>query len=105
MNVTVPNTTQPLPTISNSIPLSKWEIQGRALKAQKLITMEMWEQIPPAHIKEMLYKDMLEVLMKSDCIEYTMQKDPTQMNMVRINARIFVTPDDQVRILRVNGVI
>lgn len=98
-------TPYPPPTINGSIPLSKWEIKGKPIKVEKLITQEMYQQIPHDEIKKMLYKDLLDSLIAANCIEYTMVKDPQQRDMVHIRGRIFVTPDDQVRILRVNGVI
>jgi hypothetical protein len=103
MNVTVPNPTQKPPTIDVSVPLSKWEIKGEGLKCETLITLQEWETYPAEWVKKKMLHMMLDEMMKKHFMEFTMEKQG--LDMVRVRARIFVTPDTQVRILRVNGVI
>lgn len=105
MNVTVPVLTQPPPTISNSIPLSKWEIKGECLTIKKTIPLQMWQDLPHEVIKRDMVKLIVEELLRNNYIEFTFQVEPNTPDMADIKARIFVTPDSQVRILRVNGVI
>jgi hypothetical protein len=106
MNFTVPNPTlYPAPTISGSIPLNQYPIKGDCFKVSKIITLEMWQDLPHDVIKMDMVKLLVQELMKNNHIEFTSQVEPHSPNMVELRARIFVTPDDQVRILRVNGVI
>lgn len=98
-------TPYPAPTINGSIPISKWEIKGECFKVQKTITLQMWQDLPHDVIKMDMVKLLVQELMKANCIEFTSQVEPHSPDMVELRARIFVTPDSQVRILRVNGVI
>ena len=61
--------------------------------------------MPKNQIKKMMITDMVEQMLKSDCIEFTMSQTNPVDQMVRVRARVFVTPDDKVRLLRENGVI
>lgn len=70
------------------------------LKCESMITMEEWERQPAEWVKQKMIRLMVDEMMKEHCIEFTMEKEHREMNMVRVRARIFVTPDDQVRILR-----
>lgn len=93
-------------TVNGSIPPPKDHlIQGEMFNVQKFITQEVFEMTPPQHLKEMMLADLLQEMMKSKHIEFTMMKDPHTVDMVRMRARVFVTPDRQVRLLRENGVI
>ena len=99
----------PYPPISvssgTSMPNREYGIQGKMLKCESRITMEQWEKYPTEWVKRKMLELMLEEMLKENCIEFTMMKDPGLMDMVSVRARIFVTPDEQVRTLRVNGVL
>ena len=99
-----PVTTHTATASNTSYTPKKYPIQGEMLVVKQVITMEMWEQIPPEVIKKDMMSKLVEELMKSKHIEFTMTKDTLSHDMVRIAARIFVTPDSQVRLLRENGV-
>ena len=98
-------TPYPAPTIGNSIPISKWEIKGQCFMAKKTIPLQMWQDLPHDVIKRDMVRLIVEELLRNDCIEFTSQVEPNTPDMVDLRARVFVTPDDQVRILRINGVI
>jgi hypothetical protein len=50
-------------------------------------------------IKIQLIQDLLEKLMKSNCIEFTKQADPNTMDYI-YRARIFAVPNTDVQIIR-----
>jgi hypothetical protein len=84
-------------------------IQGKCILAQKIIssheilsataTIDTEERI-----KKELIRQLAEEMMRSKCVEFTKQNDMTTGGYV-FRARIFVTPDDQVRLLRQANVI
>ena len=78
-------------------------VQGNMFKAQKSIPQYEFEMYPHEVIKREMLSLIVEQLMKSKHIEFTMMKDHLQQDMVRVTARIFVTPDSQVRLLREKG--
>lgn len=80
-----------------------YSIQGKMLKCESLITMEEWERQPAEWVKQKMMRLLVDEMMKQNCIEFTMEKEHREMNMVRVRARIFVTPDSQVRLLRTKG--
>lgn len=91
-------------TSSNSIPPTQDKpIQGEMLTVRNTITLEMWENIPHDVIKQDMMRKLVEELMKSKHIEFTMMKDTSQRDEIKIAARVFVTPDSQVRLLRERG--
>jgi hypothetical protein len=97
-------TSIPLPPNSNTSYIPKeYPIQGEMLTVRKTITMEMWQNIPPEVIKREALSLLIDEMMKSKHIEFTMMKDTSSRDMIRIAARIFVTPDSQVRLLREKG--
>jgi hypothetical protein len=53
-------------------------------------------------IKEELVRDIALEMLKSGLIEFTKQNDPTT-DTITYRARCFMTPNDQVQILRKNG--
>jgi len=53
-------------------------------------------------IKEELVRDIALEMLKSGLIEFTKQNDPTT-GTITYRARCFMTPNDQVQILRKNG--
>jgi hypothetical protein len=86
----------------NNMPQIK--IQGKMLRCESLITMEEWKNHPTEWIKRKMLSLMLEEMMAENCIEFTMINDVQNRDMVRVRARVYVTPNDQVKILRMNGV-
>ena len=100
----LPNATQyPVSNGTGHVPASH-VIQGQMLSVRKIIPQETYEQLPHDIIKREMLKEMLEEMMRSKHIEFTVMKDATQLDALRITARVFVTPDSQVRLLRENGV-
>jgi hypothetical protein len=88
---------------SANIPSQDKPIQGEMLTVRKMITPELWEDTPREEIKRQMLSLMVEEMMKSKHIEFTVTQDHSGMGTVRIAARIFVTPDSQVKLLRERG--
>ena len=88
---------------STNTPSQDKPIQGEMLTVKKFVSLEVWENMPPEVIKREMMQLLVDQMMNNNYIEFTMQKDNLQRDMVRIAARIFVTPDSQVRLLREKG--
>jgi hypothetical protein len=84
-------------------------IQGKCILAQKTISshdiLSATATIDTEEIiKKELIRQLAEEMMRSKCVEFTKQNDMTTGGCV-FRARIFVTPDYQVRLLRQADVI
>lgn len=81
------------------------EIQGKMLTVDYAVShhsFELTTMDPVAFqdkVKEQLCQKILDEMKKSSCIEFTRQNIPGEY-ITKFRARIFVTPDDKVRILR-----
>jgi hypothetical protein len=83
-----------------------YSIQGKMFVVEKTfasITGVSLSQITDDNLKRMLLTELVEELMNSKCIEFTKQHEPHTGNIV-VRARMYVVPDDQVQILRTNGI-
>ena len=113
MNVTMPvdilndsRFTTTLPTI-NGIPVDQIEIvdhlvQGKMIMCDLVITqVEMIKQHPLDDdiIKKRLVTKLAYELWNENCIEFTKQQNPSTDDVV-YRARVFVTPDTNVRVIR-----
>lgn len=97
------NATGPLPPANGSSyneikPFNVDQIKG------KMVTVEFASEGGPnfvtdEDVKIQLIKDLLEKLMKSNCIEFTKQVDPNTMDYT-YRARIFAVPNTDVQIIR-----
>lgn len=80
-------------------------IQGKMLRAEyamsrnDLLHSKMDDHENEEFIKTKLCEQLMLELKKSKCIEFTKQDDYNHWGVI-FRARIFVTPDEQVRILR-----
>lgn len=90
-------------TSAQQQPFEYKPIQGEMFTVRNKITMEMWEDIPHEQIKRQMLSLIVEELMKSKHIEFTMKKDNAERDTISVAARLFVVPDSQVRLLRENG--
>lgn len=98
---TVTNTGASVP-ISNTSYQPPPLIQGKMIQVVEEIDSQIMESRDPKQIKMSLVTKIAENMINSKMIEFTSEKD--QMGLkVKIRARLFVTPDDQVRILRKAG--
>lgn len=77
-------------------------IQGKMFKASYVIDHFTWENSDKEAIKMKMIHEIVAELIKGGAVEFTSIVLPHEMK-VRINARLFVTPNDQVRILREKG--
>ena len=82
-------------------------IQGKMLTVSRGMKMEPLTRVldqPTLEIKikEDLVSDIALEMLKSGLIEFTKQSDPTT-DTITYRARCFMTPNDQVQILRKNG--
>lgn len=90
-----------------NINTKEYAIQGRMLTVEKVLdSYELERTGLSANIKNFedeikidLIRQMMEEIVKGNCIEFTSQKDMLT-GAVTYRARIFVTPDTNVRIIR-----
>jgi hypothetical protein len=91
--------------IGSAITSSDHAIQGKMLSVNLVISD--WEMqnkpIGPHEIKYRLAQEMVNKMVEDNHMEFTKMLDPTTGEH-KFHARIFVVPDTQVRILRVNKV-
>ncbi len=91
-------------TVNGSItPTKDYAIQGKMLRCERIISQEQFEKFPKSEIKKMMIADMVEEMLKADCIEFTMTQTQPHEDLVRVRARVYVTPNDQVKLLREKG--
>ena len=99
-----------VPISNGTIPppnLKEHTIQGSMLTVQKVIseheTLRMGFSVAEdpwnREIKKQLVQQIVEKMFESNCIEFTRQKDAQNGNLI-FRARVFVTPDSTVRIIR-----
>ena len=81
-------------------------IKGECFSVSKSFALGMINDdvITPDEIKRMLIRDLLEKMLDSNFIEFTKSEDLSTLNTT-FRARVFVVPDSQVRLLRLEGVI
>jgi hypothetical protein len=98
------NTTGPLPTTYgpsyNEIkPFTVAQIKGEMVTVE-LNPSKVWPNAATDDgIKIQLIQDLLEKLMKSNCIEFTKQVDPNTMDYT-YRARIFAVPNTDIQTIR-----
>ena len=86
---------EPTPTIQGKMLTVSRSMRIEPLRALDQSTLEI-------KIKEDLVRDIALEMLKSGLIEFTRQSDPTT-DTITYRARCFMTPNDQVQILRKNG--
>jgi hypothetical protein len=74
-------------------------IQGKMISAEMRLDANEAIQMDDLELKNRLITKLVRELMDGKCIEFTKQQDVANMETI-VRARIFVTPDDQVRIVR-----
>jgi hypothetical protein len=81
-------------------------IKGESFSVSKSFGLDMINRdaISPDEIKLMLIREIVEQMMDSNFIEFTKLEDIINCNTT-FRARVFVVPDSQVRLLRLEGVI
>jgi hypothetical protein len=90
-----------------NINTKEFAIQGQMLAVEKIMNSYELERTGLSanvknfedEIKKELIQEMVREIVKRNCIEFTSQKDMLTGN-VTYRARVFVTPDSQVRIIR-----
>lgn len=98
---TVTNTGTSVP-ICNTSSQPASTIQGKMISVIEQIDFTFWEARDPKEIKMAMVSKIAEELIASKMVEFTSENDPMNLK-VKIRARLFVTPDDQVRLLRKAG--
>jgi hypothetical protein len=83
-------TVQPIPTD---------KIQGQMLTASLKMTPYEAEQMDEHEMKTLLVSQMMREIMDANCIEFTKQQDFANDEVI-IRARIFVTPKDDIQVIR-----
>lgn len=74
-------------------------IQGKMVTAQMSIDANQAIQMDDLELKNRLITKLVRELMDRKCIEFTKQQDVVTMETI-VRARIFATPDDEVRVIR-----
>lgn len=101
---------QNLSTIPSSIPIStnniipqinsiEYIVQGKMLTASLTMSPYEAEQMDDLELKNRLVSLIVREIMDNKCIEFTKQQDYAK-NEVIIRARIYVTPDSDVKLIR-----
>ena len=101
---------QNMSTIPSSIPIStnttipqinsiEYIIQGKMLTASLTMSPYEAEQMDDLELKNRLIALMVREIMDNKCIEFTKQQDYAKDEVV-IRARIYVTPDSDVKLIR-----
>ena len=88
-------------TVSTTV--STHEIRGELLKVEEVYIRDIFNQIEDVEIKRRLAGQFVEFMLAKGMIEYT--KAAEQPGRITVRARIFVTPNDQIRLLRENKYI
>lgn len=98
------NATGPLPPANGSSyneakPFTVDQIKGKMVTVE-LNPSKVWPNgVTEEGVKIQLIKDLLDELMKSNCIEFTKQVDPNTMDYI-YRARIFAVPNTDIQIIR-----
>ena len=101
----IKDSTHSISAVHNNVTVAPLKtIQGQCILAQKIISshdiLSATATIDTEEIiKKELIRQLAEEMMRSKCVEFTKQNDMTTGGCV-FRARIFVTPDHQVRLLR-----
>ena len=86
-------------TISNTVNVLDHVIQGQMLTATLSLSPHEASMLDDLEIKNRLITQLVREMMDGKFIEFTKQNDPMSMG-VMVRARIFVTPDNNVRLIR-----
>ena len=98
---TVTNTGVPVP-ICNTSSVPPQKIQGKMIQVMEEVDLQIIESRDPKEIKMAMVTKIAEEMINSKMIEFTSEKDQLGLK-VKVRARAFLTPDDQVRLLRKAG--
>jgi hypothetical protein len=83
----------------------EYDIKGNMIKAELVLSdYELMKINPPTFemdVKQQLIQMLMQEIFKHKCIEFTKMED-LMRGATSFRARMFVVPDDQVRILRVS---
>ena len=88
-----------LSNITNTVNMTDHLIQGKMLEVSILFDHHESLVYDDITLKNKLLTEMVEKMMHEKCIEFTKQTDPVT-NTMRARARVYVTPDSNVRIIR-----
>jgi hypothetical protein len=91
-------------SVDKSIPIvtrlgSEVPIQGKMISVEMRLDVSEAMQMDDLELKNRLITKLVRELMNGKYIEFTKQQDVVTMETI-VRARIFVTPDDQVRVIR-----
>lgn len=86
-------------TWGTTISIADHIIQGKMLVVEYEVTAHEAQFMDDNFIKQMLIKELAQKIYNEKCVEFTKQND-LQSNTIKCRARIYVTPDSNVKILR-----
>lgn len=88
--------------IANASSAPTQTIQGKMIQVMEEVDLQIIESRDPKEIKMAMVTKIAEEMINSKMIEFTSEKDELGLK-VKVRARAFLTPDDQVRLLRKAG--
>lgn len=83
----------------DTLPINSVPISGVGIVANLVLPRIAYDNMDEQEIKKILVHDLAEKIYKAGCIEFTRVPDHIGDDMV-LRARIFVTPNDKVTMLR-----
>ena len=87
------------PNTYNTIDIKDHMVQGQMLMVEYTFDGYEKEFVDDTHIKNMLIQKLVQEILNSKCVEFTKQYKPETHGFVA-RARIYVTPDTHVRLIR-----
>jgi hypothetical protein len=85
-----------------NVGIETYAIGGKMITASMTIDHPSMINVPEVVMKERLAVQLAHAMIENKLIEFTRQEDPQMLGTI-IRARTFLTPDTQVRILRINN--
>jgi len=88
---------------NSSVPVSGLDhaIRGEMIRVSKSFSSELLGILSPDSVKKEMLPMLVDELWKCGFIEFTKMEDSIN-GIVKIQARIFATPDNQTRLVRLN---
>ena len=101
----VPPVSMPLPGVDTGQSAHQHiHYQGEMITVQQSWSLEEFERIGETFIKGKMDNLLWSQIIGHKFIEYTKELTPNTMDRVMVRARIYLLPDNQVRVMRLNGV-
>ena len=87
------------PNTYTTVDINDHIVQGQMITVTHVFSPFMISDLDDNEIKKILINQLAEEIYKAKCVEFTKQNDPLTHSIVA-RARIYVTPDSTVKLLR-----